>query len=175
LSNKVDPNDFICQTGSHGFGIAVSGGIDNPHFVSGDPAIVVSDVIASGPAWGLVQLVPFLLLLESYDMGDVAQICIVENLLLWLFSSAVFAGSQNQCVSRISFDVEERPPQCPPPHLFRTTLDDEHITLFILSTPSGRSFGHGWKKAPALGRGNISQLKREREKRTNLLTVPDSG
>ncbi|VDM45101.1 unnamed protein product [Toxocara canis] len=39
-----------------GFGIAVSGGLDNPHFTSGDPAVVVSDVVPSGPAWGLVQV-----------------------------------------------------------------------------------------------------------------------
>uniref|UniRef100_F1KR27 Tight junction protein ZO-2 n=1 Tax=Ascaris suum TaxID=6253 RepID=F1KR27_ASCSU len=39
-----------------GFGIAVSGGRDNPHFTSGDPAVVVSDVVPSGPAWGLVQV-----------------------------------------------------------------------------------------------------------------------
>ncbi|TKR93669.1 hypothetical protein L596_008082 [Steinernema carpocapsae] len=41
---------------SVGFGIAVSGGRDNPHFVSGDPSVVVSDVISSGPASGLVQV-----------------------------------------------------------------------------------------------------------------------
>uniref|UniRef100_A0A915BRN7 Tight junction protein ZO-3 n=1 Tax=Parascaris univalens TaxID=6257 RepID=A0A915BRN7_PARUN len=39
-----------------GFGIAVSGGRDNPHFTSGDPAVVVSDVVPTGPAWGLVQV-----------------------------------------------------------------------------------------------------------------------
>ncbi|KAH7728368.1 PDZ domain protein [Aphelenchoides avenae] len=41
--------------GPGGFGIAISGGRDNP-LVPGDPSIVVSDVIASGPAFGLVQL-----------------------------------------------------------------------------------------------------------------------
>ncbi|KAK0425013.1 hypothetical protein QR680_008982 [Steinernema hermaphroditum] len=44
------------QVDSLGFGIAVSGGRDNPHFVSGDPSVVVSDVIPSGPACGLVQV-----------------------------------------------------------------------------------------------------------------------
>ena len=33
-----------------GFGIAVSGGRDNPHFTNGDPAIIISDVIKGGPA-----------------------------------------------------------------------------------------------------------------------------
>ena len=36
----------------YGFGIAVSGGRDNPHFADGDPAIAVSDVLKAGPAEG---------------------------------------------------------------------------------------------------------------------------
>ena len=35
-----------------GFGIAVSGGTDNPHFSSGEPAIAISDVLEAGPAEG---------------------------------------------------------------------------------------------------------------------------
>lgn len=38
-----------------GFGIAVSGGKDNPHFANGDPSIAVSDVLASGPAEDKLQ------------------------------------------------------------------------------------------------------------------------
>lgn len=34
-----------------GFGIAVSGGVDNPGSGNGDPAIVISDVIKGGPAF----------------------------------------------------------------------------------------------------------------------------
>lgn len=52
------------QAPSIGFGIGVSGGRDNPHFVSaqenhyivGDPSIIVTDVIVNGPAFGLVQV-----------------------------------------------------------------------------------------------------------------------
>ncbi|XP_072152652.1 tight junction protein ZO-3 isoform X3 [Bemisia tabaci] len=36
----------------YGFGIAVSGGRDNPHFTNGDPAIAISDVLKAGPAEG---------------------------------------------------------------------------------------------------------------------------
>ncbi|VDN87247.1 unnamed protein product [Brugia pahangi] len=39
-----------------GFGIAVSSGRENPNFTSGDPTVIVSDVIPTGPAWGLVQI-----------------------------------------------------------------------------------------------------------------------
>ncbi|VDM96386.1 unnamed protein product, partial [Onchocerca ochengi] len=44
-----------------GFGIAVSNGHENPNFTSDDPAVIVSDVIPTGPAFGLVQY-EFLLL-----------------------------------------------------------------------------------------------------------------
>nr|XP_033780727.1 tight junction protein ZO-2-like isoform X1 [Geotrypetes seraphini] len=38
-----------------GFGIAVSGGRDNPHFKNGETSIVISDVLVGGPADGLLQ------------------------------------------------------------------------------------------------------------------------
>ncbi|XP_061433285.1 tight junction protein ZO-1-like [Lethenteron reissneri] len=38
-----------------GFGIAVSGGCDNPYFPSGEASIVVSDVLRGGPADGLLR------------------------------------------------------------------------------------------------------------------------
>jgi len=34
-----------------GYGIAISGGKDNPGVHTGDPSIVISDVIRSGPAF----------------------------------------------------------------------------------------------------------------------------
>ncbi|XP_073959371.1 tight junction protein 1-like isoform X3 [Choristoneura fumiferana] len=40
----------------YGFGIAVSGGRDNPHFASGDPSIAVSDVLRGGPAEEKLQV-----------------------------------------------------------------------------------------------------------------------
>ena len=39
----------------YGFGIAVSGGRDNPHFTTGDPSIAISDVLKAGPAEGKLQ------------------------------------------------------------------------------------------------------------------------
>jgi tight junction protein 1 len=63
--------DSLCQTGDrvgweyhsvnlvrvpgYGFGIAISGGRDNPHFVQGDTSIAVSDVLKAGPAEGKLQ------------------------------------------------------------------------------------------------------------------------
>lgn len=44
----------------YGFGIAVSGGRDNPHFANGDPSIAVSDVLKSGPAEGKLMYVLYI-------------------------------------------------------------------------------------------------------------------
>lgn len=41
----------------YGFGIAVSGGRDNPHFMHGDPSIAISDVLKAGPAEGKLQVI----------------------------------------------------------------------------------------------------------------------
>jgi len=42
----------ISRIPGYGFGIAVSGGMDNPHFTTGDPSIAISDVLPGGPAEG---------------------------------------------------------------------------------------------------------------------------
>ena len=38
-----------------GYGIAISGGRDNPGVHTGDPSIVISDVIRGGPAFNKLQ------------------------------------------------------------------------------------------------------------------------
>lgn len=42
----------LTKVAPYGFGIAVSGGRDNPHFSSGEPSIAISDVLKGGPADG---------------------------------------------------------------------------------------------------------------------------
>lgn len=56
----------------YGFGIAVSGGRDNPHFASGDPSIAVSDVLRGGPAEEKLQYVSY------FQMLMVDSRCSVE-------------------------------------------------------------------------------------------------
>ncbi|KYQ56669.1 Tight junction protein ZO-1 [Trachymyrmex zeteki] len=46
----------VTRVPGYGFGIAVSGGCDNPHFTNGDPAIAISDVLKNGPAEGKLQV-----------------------------------------------------------------------------------------------------------------------
>jgi tight junction protein 1 len=45
----------LSRVPGYGFGIAVSGGRDNPHFANGDPSIAVSDVLKAGPAEDRLQ------------------------------------------------------------------------------------------------------------------------
>jgi tight junction protein 1 len=42
----------LSRVSGYGFGIAVSGGRDNPHFSNGDTSIAISDVLKGGPAEG---------------------------------------------------------------------------------------------------------------------------
>lgn len=49
-----------------GFGIAVSGGRDNPNIDSGETSIIVSDVLQGGPADGLLLYVSFFLFMFSH-------------------------------------------------------------------------------------------------------------
>lgn len=44
----------VSQDSKMGFGIAVSGGRDNPNIDSGETSIIVSDVLQGGPADGLL-------------------------------------------------------------------------------------------------------------------------
>lgn len=48
---------FYFQDPKMGFGIAVSGGRDNPNEDTGETSIVVSDVLQGGPADGLLLCV----------------------------------------------------------------------------------------------------------------------
>lgn len=45
----------IDQVEGLGFGIAVSGGKDNPHFTSGETSIAISDILKGGPADGKLK------------------------------------------------------------------------------------------------------------------------
>ncbi|CAD6184962.1 unnamed protein product [Caenorhabditis auriculariae] len=61
-----------------GFGIAISGGRDNPHFTSGDPVVVISDVVPNGPAWGLLQLNDRILSANSVSFENIDYAHAVE-------------------------------------------------------------------------------------------------
>ncbi|XP_042303177.1 tight junction protein ZO-2 isoform X1 [Sceloporus undulatus] len=63
-----------------GFGIAVSGGRDNPHFENGETSIVVSDVLAGGPADGLLQENDRVVMVNGTPMENVSHSFAVQQL-----------------------------------------------------------------------------------------------
>ncbi|XP_056600964.1 tight junction protein ZO-1 isoform X8 [Triplophysa dalaica] len=63
-----------------GFGIAISGGRDNPHFQSGETSIVISDVLKGGPAEGLLQENDRVVMVNGVSMDNVEHANAVQQL-----------------------------------------------------------------------------------------------
>uniref|UniRef100_A0A8C1KPW9 Zona occludens protein 1 n=1 Tax=Cyprinus carpio TaxID=7962 RepID=A0A8C1KPW9_CYPCA len=63
-----------------GFGIAISGGRDNPHFQSGETSIVISDVLKGGPAEGLLQENDRVAMVNGVSMDKVEHAYAVQQL-----------------------------------------------------------------------------------------------
>nr|QRF78291.1 ZO1 [Terebratalia transversa] len=64
-------NVNLTRVAGFGFGIAVSGGKDNPHFASGDPSIAISDVLKAGPAEGKLIINDRVLSVNGYSLDNV--------------------------------------------------------------------------------------------------------
>jgi len=56
-----------------GFGIAVSGGVDNPAARTGDTSVIISDVVKGGPAWDKLQVNDILNNVNSLSMDNVSH------------------------------------------------------------------------------------------------------
>ncbi|KAM9331498.1 tight junction protein 2-like [Gastrophryne carolinensis] len=63
-----------------GFGIAVSGGKDNPHFENGEPSIVISDVLPGGPADGVLHENDRVVMVNGTPMDNVIHSFAVQQL-----------------------------------------------------------------------------------------------
>uniref|UniRef100_A0A2I3GUE4 Tight junction protein 1 n=1 Tax=Nomascus leucogenys TaxID=61853 RepID=A0A2I3GUE4_NOMLE len=62
------------------FGIAISGGRDNPHFQSGETSIVISDVLKGGPAEGQLQENDRVAMVNGVSMDNVEHAFAVQQL-----------------------------------------------------------------------------------------------
>uniref|UniRef100_A0A672P197 Tight junction protein ZO-2-like n=1 Tax=Sinocyclocheilus grahami TaxID=75366 RepID=A0A672P197_SINGR len=76
-------HSFIClffclQDSKVGFGFAVSGGLDKP--VNGDSAVMVSDVLPSGPAMGRLQTRDQIVMVNGVSMENVTSLYTIQNL-----------------------------------------------------------------------------------------------
>uniref|UniRef100_A0A670ZYK5 Tight junction protein 2 n=1 Tax=Pseudonaja textilis TaxID=8673 RepID=A0A670ZYK5_PSETE len=80
LESTPPPLKLFLLDSKRGFGIAVSGGRDNPHFENGETSIVVSDVLAGGPADGLLQENDRVIMVNGTPMENVAHAFAVQQL-----------------------------------------------------------------------------------------------
>ncbi|NXE84433.1 ZO3 protein, partial [Cochlearius cochlearius] len=63
-----------------GFGFAVSGGRDHPNRVTGDTAVVVSDVVLGGPAVGRLQRKDHIVMVNGLSMENVSSSFAIQTL-----------------------------------------------------------------------------------------------
>uniref|UniRef100_A0A8B9W2M0 Tight junction protein 3 n=1 Tax=Anas zonorhyncha TaxID=75864 RepID=A0A8B9W2M0_9AVES len=63
-----------------GFGFAVSGGRDRPNKVTGDTAVIVSDVVAGGPAFGQLQRKDQIVMVNGLSMDNASSSFAIQTL-----------------------------------------------------------------------------------------------
>ncbi|NXU79765.1 ZO3 protein, partial [Oreotrochilus melanogaster] len=63
-----------------GFGFAVSGGQDHPNRVTGDTAVVISDVVTGGPAVGRLQKKDLIVMVNGISMENVSSSFAIQTL-----------------------------------------------------------------------------------------------
>ncbi|XP_078070079.1 tight junction protein ZO-2a isoform X2 [Mustelus asterias] len=125
-----------------GFGIAVSGGRDNPNFENGETSIIISDVLDGGPADGLLQENDRVINVNGYPMENVPHSFAVQQLRK--------CGKVAQIVVKRGRKVPARQPVIEPDSHYFETADDydrrsEHSVQSDRSDgPRGRSYSRDW-------------------------------
>ncbi|XP_002742923.3 tight junction protein 2 isoform X10 [Callithrix jacchus] len=149
-----------------GFGIAVSGGRDNPHFENGETSIVISDVLPGGPADGLLQENDRVVMVNGTPMEDVLHSFAVQQLRK--------SGKVAAIVVKRPRKVQVAPLQASPP------VDQDDRAFEVMDEFDGRSFrsgysersrlsSHGersrsWEDSPERGRPHERARSRSRER-----------
>ncbi|XP_011912042.1 PREDICTED: tight junction protein ZO-2 isoform X5 [Cercocebus atys] len=119
-----------------GFGIAVSGGRDNPHFENGETSIVISDVLPGGPADGLLQENDRVVMVNGTPMEDVLHSFAVQQLRK--------SGKIAAIVVKRPRKVQVAPLQASPP------LDQDDRAFEVMDEFDGRSFRSGYSERSRL-------------------------
>ncbi|KAL6092452.1 hypothetical protein STEG23_022798 [Scotinomys teguina] len=115
-----------------GFGIAVSGGRDNPHFENGETSIVISDVLPGGPADGLLQENDRVVMVNGTPMEDVLHSFAVQQLRK--------SGKIAAIVVKRPRKVQVAPLQGSPP------LSHDDRGFEVMDEFDGRSFRSGYSE-----------------------------
>uniref|UniRef100_A0A8D0N6H4 Tight junction protein 2 n=1 Tax=Sus scrofa TaxID=9823 RepID=A0A8D0N6H4_PIG len=154
------------QDSKRGFGIAVSGGRDNPHFENGETSIVISDVLPGGPADGLLQENDRVVMVNGTPMEDVLH---------------SFAVQQLRKSGKIAAIVVKRPRKVQLAPVQGSPLIHEDDRAFEVmdefdgrsarsgyserSRPSSRGGrSHSWEDSPERGRPHERERSRERDR-----------
>nr|XP_025857358.1 tight junction protein ZO-2 isoform X5 [Vulpes vulpes] len=151
-----------------GFGIAVSGGRDNPHFENGETSIVISDVLPGGPADGLLQENDRVVMVNGTPMEDVLHSFAVQQLRK--------SGKIAAIVVKRPRKVQLAPPQGSLP------VDEDDRAFEVMdefdgrsarsgysersrrSSHGGRSRSRSWEDSPERGRPHERAWSQERER-----------
>ncbi|XP_072373506.1 tight junction protein ZO-2a isoform X5 [Scyliorhinus torazame] len=134
-----------------GFGIAVSGGRDNPNFENGETSIIISDVLDGGPADGLLQENDRVINVNGFPMENVPHSFAVQQLRK--------CGKIAQIVVKRGRKVPARQPVIEPDSHYFDTADDydrrsEHSLQSDKSDgPRGHSNSRDWSPDRDYGRG----------------------
>ncbi|XP_075064750.1 tight junction protein 2 isoform X2 [Mixophyes fleayi] len=107
-----------------GFGIAVSGGKDNPHFENGEPSIVISDVLPGGPAEGYLQENDRVVMVNGTPMDNVIHSFAVQQLRKCGKTAVIVV--KRPCKVQITA-VRRSPSPEPDPRAFDIMDDDGHF------------------------------------------------
>ncbi|XP_067130585.1 tight junction protein ZO-1-like isoform X2 [Centruroides vittatus] len=104
-------NITLTRVPGYGFGIAVSGGRDNPHFANGDPSIAISDVLKAGPAEGRLKINDRVITANGISLENVDYATAVQVL--------------RECGSTVTLGIKRRivlPPNSTEPQTMKVTL-----------------------------------------------------
>ncbi|NXG65192.1 ZO3 protein, partial [Hemiprocne comata] len=138
-----------------GFGFAVSGGRDRPNRMTGDTAVVVSDVVSGGPAVGQLQRKDHIVMVNGLSMenvlssfaiqtlktcGKIANITLKRPKKVYLPMSKSSPGTP--AVPRRYDSDEDYGPHGADPALRRSRDDLDHNQGYDGDSSSERSSGH---------------------------------
>ncbi|XP_063311130.1 tight junction protein ZO-2 isoform X2 [Pelobates fuscus] len=117
-----------------GFGIAVSGGKDNPHFDNGEPSIVISDVLPGGPADGYLQENDRVVMVNGKPMDNVLHSFAVQQLKKCGKTAVIIVKRPR----KVQVTAMRHSPSPEPDHRVFDTLEDD-VHFDHRSTNSGYS------------------------------------
>ncbi|XP_073908095.1 tight junction protein 2 isoform X5 [Castor canadensis] len=145
-----------------GFGIAVSGGRDNPHFENGETSIVISDVLPGGPADGLLQENDRVVMVNGTPMEDVLHSFAVQQLRK--------SGKVAAIVVKRPRKVQVAPLQGSPP------LSQDDRAFEVMDEFDGRSYRSGYsERSRPSSREGLSRSWEDSPERGRPQQRPRSG